>query len=58
MKRVFEGNVCEDKTVNAQYQRLYLEDHDGMAIGTSDFFKGLEDKKIRIIIETVEADKT
>ena len=58
MKRIFEGHVCEDKTVNAQYQQLYIEDHDGMPVGTLDFFKDLEGKKIRVTIETVEADKT
>ena len=58
MKRIFEGHVCEDETVNAQYQRLYIEDHDGQAVGTLDFSKNLQGKKIRVTIETVEADKT
>ncbi|MCJ7455817.1 hypothetical protein MUP07_03620 [Candidatus Bathyarchaeota archaeon] len=58
MKRIFEGHVCEDETVNAQYQRLYIEDHDGMAVGTLDFFKNLEGKKIRVTIEIIEDDKT
>jgi hypothetical protein len=51
INRVFEGDVCEDKTLNAQYQRLYIEDRDGTAIGTVDFFKDLEGKRVRVTID-------
>jgi hypothetical protein len=51
--RVFEGNVCKDETVNAQYQRLYIENRDGEAVGTLDFFRALEGRKVRVTIEII-----
>lgn len=50
MKRIFEGDVCEDKTINAEYQRLLIEDDDGDGHGTLDFFRDLEGKRVRVIV--------
>lgn len=49
-KRVFVGYATRDPTINAQYNSFYIEDDDGMAVGTMDMLEAFVGKKVVIII--------